>query len=140
MQSAAMFVVTGEPTGQVWNDYLVDIRVDDSPTPLKELRRLLNINRAYNLMDEGDELIALEKYDEASEAYRKASELAPGNPEILFWYAVTLVSVGQEVRAMPIFQKVFEMDESWRQLVPRLPASDLLPDDKDLIKRIVGLK
>jgi hypothetical protein len=40
--------------------------------------------------------------------------------------------------AMPIFKKVFEMDENWRILVPRLVDSGLLPDDPELIERIVA--
>ncbi|GAF98837.1 unnamed protein product, partial [marine sediment metagenome] len=69
MQSAAMLVVRAEPTGLPWQDKLVDIRVDDSPEPLVELRRLLNVTRAYQKMNYGDELLAEEKFDEASEAY-----------------------------------------------------------------------
>ncbi|UCC45361.1 MAG: DUF1028 domain-containing protein [Candidatus Zixiibacteriota bacterium] len=136
-QSAAMIVVAGEPTGLPWADRIVDIRVDDAPEPLVELKRLLNITRAYDKMNEGDELIAWEKFDEASAAYEEASRLAPGNPEILFWYAVTLASAGETERSLPIFKQVFEMDESWRELVPRLVASELLPDDQTLIGRIV---
>ena len=56
MQSAAMLVVKAEPTGLPWQDKRVDCRVDDSPEPLVELRRLLNVTRAYQKMDYGDEL------------------------------------------------------------------------------------
>jgi uncharacterized Ntn-hydrolase superfamily protein len=77
-QSAAMVVVTGDPVGQPWRDELVNIRVDDSPEPLPELRRLLNITRAYDQMNAGDEFIAENKFDEAAEAYAAAAELAPG--------------------------------------------------------------
>ncbi len=138
MQSAAMVVVTGEPTGQSWRDRLVDLRVDDSPEPLKELRRLLNVSRAYDKMNEGDEFIAEEMFDEAAVAYAEAAELAPGNQEILFWHAVTLASIGQVERSLPIFKRVFEQDENWRILVPRLVRSELLPDDADLIDQITS--
>ncbi len=137
-QSAAMLVVTGEPTGMPWVDKIVDLRVDDSPEPLKELRRLININRAYEYMNLGDEYFFKGEVEKAKEAYSKSAELAPGNPEILFWQAVTMASAGEEEMAMPIFKKVFEMDENWRVLVPRLVDSGLLPDDPELIERIVG--
>jgi len=125
-QSAAMMVVSGEPTGMSWIDNIVDIRIDDSPEPLPELRRLLNVTRAYNHMNRGDELIAEKKYDEANSEYSKAAKLTPGNMEILFWQAVTLVEVGQLERALPIFKEVFKTDESWRELIPRLVKVDLL--------------
>ena len=139
-QSAAMMVVSGEPTGMSWIDNIVDIRVDDSPAPLPELRRLLNVTRAYNYMNEGDVLITEKKFDEANIAYSKAAELAPGNMEILFWQAATLVGVGESEKALPIFREVFKTDESWRELVPRLVKAELLPDDKEIIKQIMELQ
>src|SRR5438105_12486985 len=53
-QSAAIIVVTGKPTGRPWADRIFDLRVDDSPEPLKELRRLVRLQRAYNHMNAGD--------------------------------------------------------------------------------------
>ena len=138
MQSAAMVVVSGKPTGMSWRDRIIDIRVDDSPQPLVELRRLLNISRAYGHMDKGDEYITVKKYDEANAEYGKAAELNPGNAEILFWHAQTLVMAGELERALPIFKEVFKMDESWRVLVPRLVKSELLPNDQKIIDRIVA--
>src|SRR5687767_4447449 len=44
-QSAALVVVTGKPTGQAWRDRTFDLRVDDSAEPLKELRRLVTLDR-----------------------------------------------------------------------------------------------
>jgi uncharacterized Ntn-hydrolase superfamily protein len=137
-QSAAMIVVTGEPTGMPWVDNLVDIRVDDSPEPLKELKRLLDITRAYEMMNKGDEYIAWDQFDEASKAYAKAAQLAPGNPEILFWHAVSLTAAGEEDRALPIFRHVFEQDSAWRELIPRLVKAELLPADSAVIEKIVA--
>jgi uncharacterized Ntn-hydrolase superfamily protein len=136
-QSAAMVVVTGKSTGMSWKDRIIDIRVDDSPEPLKELRRLLNISRAYRHMDRGDEYITAGDLEKAEQEYSKAAKLAPGNPEIRFWQAVTLVSVGQIKKSLPIFGEVFRADESWRILIPRLVAADLLPDDENTIKEIM---
>ena len=68
----------------------------------------------------------------------RAAELAPGNLEVMFWHAVTLVTVGETDRALPIFKQVFEADESWRELIPRLVEADLMPDDDALILQIVG--
>jgi uncharacterized Ntn-hydrolase superfamily protein len=136
MQSAALKVVTGKPTGQVWRDQLIDIRVDDSPQPLVELRRLLDITRAYQHMDRGDELIADGKFDEANAEYAEAERLDPNNPEIQFWHAVTLVTVNQLDSSLPIFKKVFAADPAWRDLVPRLADVDLLPDSLGVIEKI----
>jgi len=137
MQSAAMVVVTGHPTGMSWKDRIVDIRVDDSPEPLKELRRLLNLTYAYKHMDLGDEYIAANNIDEANREYSLAAQLSPGNPEIRFWQAVTLVMAGQVEQSLPIFKEVFQADNSWRILIPRLVEAELLPNDDQIISLIV---
>jgi uncharacterized Ntn-hydrolase superfamily protein len=137
-QSAAMVVVTGQPTGMKWKDNLVDLRVDDSPEPLKELRRLLEITRAYDRMNKGDEYVAVGDFDKANTEYSEAARLAPGNPEILFWYGVTLVTAGQVDKSLPVFKQVFQQDANWRVLVPRLVKSELLPNDPKIIERIVA--
>ncbi len=138
MQSAAIRVVTGNPVGQSWRDNIVDLRVDDSSEPLKELRRLLNINSAYNHMNKGDDFIAEGKIDDAGIEYAKAAELAPGNMEIIFWHAVTLATVNQLEKSLPLFKQCFNADERWRILVPRLVTAEILPNDKAMLDRIVA--
>lgn len=136
MQSAAILVVTGKPTGQIWRDRLIDLRVDDSPQPLVELKRLLNIQRAYRREDRGDEFAAEGKFVEAEAEYEEASRLAPDNVELKFWHGVTLATNNQLAKALPIFKDVFKADENWRTLIPRLVKSELLPNDEKLIKEI----
>ena len=68
-QSAALLIVKGKPSGQPWNDRLFDLRVEDNPDPLKELGRLIQLRRAYRLMDEGDGFVTAGKWAEAKTAY-----------------------------------------------------------------------
>ncbi len=138
MQSAAMVVVRGEPTGSPWADKLVDVRVDDSPQPLVELRRLLNISRAYDHMNAGDVAITEKDFALAEEEYAQAAKLAPGNLEIRYWQAVSLVGAGEVDRALPIFREVFKADPKWKTLTPRLVKSELLPDDPAVLERIMA--
>ncbi len=138
MQSAAILVVTGNPLGQSWRDNIVDLRVDDAPEPLKELRRLLDVNSAYNHMNKGDDFIAEGKIDEAGKEYAQAAALAPGNMEIVFWHAVTLATVNQLEKSLPLFKQCFDADERWRILVPRLVTAEILPNDQAMINKIVA--
>jgi uncharacterized Ntn-hydrolase superfamily protein len=138
-QSAAIIVVTGKPTGQAWKDRTFDLRVDDSPEPLRELRRLVKLQRAYNHMNAGD--LAVEKKDNegALREYSAAEKLVPNNAEMIYWHAVALVNMGRVDDSLPLFRKVFAMDRNWLTLTPRLPKSGLLPDDKKIIERIVAM-
>jgi uncharacterized Ntn-hydrolase superfamily protein len=138
-QSAALIVVTGKPTGQAWKDRTFDLRVDDSPEPLLELRRLVKLQRAYNHMNAGD--LAVEKKDNegALREYGAAEKLVPNNAEMIYWHAVALVNMGRLEESLPLFRKVFAMDRNWITLTPRLPKSGLLPDDPKIIQRIVSV-
>ena len=138
-QSAAIIVVTGKPTGMAWKDRIFDLRVDDSPQPLLELRRLLKLQRAYNHMNAGD--LAVEKKDNegALREYGAAEKLVPDSAEMIYWHAVALVNMGRVEESLPLFRRVFAMDRNWITLTPRLSKSGLLPDDPKIIERIVAV-
>ena len=136
-QSAALIVVTGKPTGKPWTDRTFDLRVDDHPEPLKELRRLVVLQRAYNHMNAGD--LAVERKDSqgALREYSAAAALAPGNVEMVYWQAVALVNMGRIDESLPLFRQVFKADRNWLTLTPRLATAGLLPKDQKVIDRIV---
>ena len=135
-QSAAILIVKGKASGQPGNDRLFDLRVEDSPEPLVELGRLIQLRRAYRLMDEGDGFVTAAKWNEAKAAYEAAAKLAPGIWEMPFWQAVALASSGHLDEALPIFKRVFAAEPFWKRLVPRLADVDQLPKDPALLKAI----
>jgi uncharacterized Ntn-hydrolase superfamily protein len=138
-QSAALLVVTGKPTGQPWKDRIFDLRVEDSAEPLKELRRLVTLQRAYNHMNAGDLAVEKKENEGALREYSAAENLVPDNAEMIYWHAVALVNMGRVDRSLPLFRKVFAMDHNWVVLTPRLPKSGLLPDDPKLLERILSV-
>ena len=137
-QSAALVVVAGKPTGRAWADRVFDLRVDDSPEPLKELRRLVNLQRAYNHMNAGDLAVERKDNEGALREYSAAGRLVPDNAEMAYWHAVALVNMNRVEEALPLFRRVFAADPNWRTLTPRLVKSGLLPADPKLIERIVA--
>jgi len=136
-QSAALVVVSGTNTGQPWKDRLFDLRVDDHPDPLGELRRLVTLQRAYQHMNAGDAAVEASDHEAALREYGAARELVPGHIEMAYWTAVALVNMGRVDEALPMFREIFAEDENWAILTPRLSRSGLLPDDDALIERIV---
>ncbi len=140
VQSAALLVVSEDASQPAWGGRLFDLRIEDHPEPLREMRRLLTVARAYNYMNAGDEYMTQGEVEKAVEAYSRAEQLAPDNHEMVFWHAATLAASGRLEESLPLFKKSFDMWPDWRELVPRLPASGLLPDDPRLIERIVGVR
>jgi len=147
-QSAALIVVNAKSTGRAWQDRAFDVRVDDDPQPLAELRRLVALQRAYNFMNAGDLAVEHKDHEGALREYSAAEKIAattPGIPpsrhaEMIFWHAVALTNMGRLDEALPLFDRAFTLEPSWRELTPRLPRSGLLPDDAKLIERIVAAR
>jgi len=138
-QSAAILIVGGENTGRPWIDRIMDLRVEDSPEPLKELRRLVNVHRAYQHMNAGD--LAVEKNDiqGAQREYGAAEAMFPENLEMKFWHAVALVNAGKLEEALPLFALIFKQDRNWVELTPRLPTVGLLNVDEAGLKKILSV-
>jgi len=137
-QSAAILVVAAKSTGQIWNDRLIDLRVDDNDFPLVEMDRLLRLYRAYEHMDKGD--LATEKNNMklAMEEYGTAMKLFPKNLEMQYWTAITLANNKKVKEASDMLQKIYKQDTNWRELTKRLPKVNLLnvsaADLKELIR------
>jgi len=139
-QSAALLVVKAESNGNVWQDNLVDIRIDDHPEPLKELRRILTVHRAYEHMNAGDVAVEHNNMDEAMSQYNAAMEMFPNNEEMKYWTAITLANIGEIGKALPMFKEVFDQNENWRTLTPRLIDNEMLTIDEVTLKRIMSLE
>lgn len=59
-QSAALLVVKENGGYSSFNDRYIDLRVDDHPTPINELKRILNLYYLYFNKTDPDKLIAME--------------------------------------------------------------------------------
>ncbi len=138
MQSASIMVWKGKSTGEPWNDKIIDLRVEDNPNPVAELKRLLTVQRAYEHMNAGD--VAVEKNDMtlAMYEYNAAMVMFPDNLEMKYWTAITLANNGKLNDALPLFNYVFATDKNWKLLTQRLPKSGLLIVSDDDMKIIMS--
>jgi uncharacterized Ntn-hydrolase superfamily protein len=107
-QSAAIVIAYGD--NEPW-ERMIDVAVDDSVDPLPELRRLVEVRRAYL----GDP---------------RAHAAMGDNPELVFWQAVGLVAEENYDAARPLLERCFAADPGWRLLLDRLPASGLLDPER----------
>jgi uncharacterized Ntn-hydrolase superfamily protein len=133
-QSAAILVVPA--TGEGW-ETVVSLRVEDHAEPLGELRRLLTLRDAYVLAGDADELSALHRFDEAAVLYSRASKLAPGNHELLFWSGLGAASRGDFDEALRDVRAAIALHPAWRELLARLPP-DQAPAAAEVLARLGG--
>ena len=139
-QSAAILVVAPRASGSLVEDRPVELRVEDHPDPLRELRRLFELQRAYRRADAGDQLAAAGDVDGALTEYEAAHRSQPDNLELAFWHGVALAANGREAEAAPILRGAFVAHSGWVELHKRLPAAGLFPDDGELIARLAGTR
>ena len=136
-QSAAMLVVGPHASPAFWEERVVDIRVEDSPRPLKELRRLLRYQMGYNWMNKGDDLLSSERVREALDAYSKGLELVPEEPELKYWVAVGLLSTGKDKpRGLRMLREVCKEDRNWVRVTQGIVKIGTPPLDPGLVDRL----
>jgi uncharacterized Ntn-hydrolase superfamily protein len=135
-QSAALLVVAPKASGRPTEDRIIDLRVDDHPDPVAELARLLGLRRAYERVDAGDQLAAAGDFDAAFREYAAAHLAQPENAELAFWHGVALATHGREDEARSMLERAYQESEGWRELLRRLPAAGLFPEDEELVARM----
>lgn len=138
-QSAAILVVKGKSTGKVWEDRLIDLRVEDDPYPLDKLDRLLKIHRAYGHMNAGDLAVEHGDVELAMKEYSTAEKMFPENEEMKYWHAVTMATNGDVEGSLPLFEAVFKKNKNWKILTPRLVPIGLLNVSKEQLQKILSV-
>ncbi len=135
MQSAAILVVgRGEP-GKPWTQKKIDLRVEDHPEPIEELRRLVRLQQAYDLANEGDSLVGQKKFEAAFRAYDQALSLDPDNDELIFWRGSMYMMAGKPEAALADVRRAVELNPRWLKLLPHL-GPDLFPGAADILEKI----
>jgi uncharacterized Ntn-hydrolase superfamily protein len=117
-QAAGLLVVPAE--GPPW-DIVADLRVDDHPQPLEELRRLLDLQQGYAAMRQADD--------------RAAAARAAGMAELDVRFAEILdaAHAGYVGRARELLAPLLAEEPRWRHYVRALGARGLMPHADELL-------
>jgi uncharacterized Ntn-hydrolase superfamily protein len=122
-QSAAIMVVDAVPHPRAWRGHglVMDMRIEDHPDPVPELRRIVTLQLAYDMLDDdGDEAKAGKSEEER---YAEARRLAPEAYELVFWMALELAKRGDIERARRELAIAVASDESWRRTLEHLASA-----------------
>jgi uncharacterized Ntn-hydrolase superfamily protein len=116
-QSAALLVVSAH--GEPWRRD-VDLRVDDHPDPLAEIRRLHRLHRAYEASERAEALASEGRHTDAAPLFQRAAELAPDSDELLFFSGLAAAVAGDMDAALERVRRAIAVNPGWRELLPRL--------------------
>jgi uncharacterized Ntn-hydrolase superfamily protein len=115
-QSSAILVVSPELKPTYWEGRLIELRVEDHPAPVPELRRLLRYQRGYEWANKGDEYLTAKDYPRALDAYSKALSLVPEIDELKYWVGIGLLSSGRTEEGVEMLKKVIAKDRNWAEV------------------------
>jgi uncharacterized Ntn-hydrolase superfamily protein len=134
-QSASMLVVRKRGGRNINNDRYIYINVDDNPDPFKELRRLLDLNLAYNYEDQAFKAMEAKPVDvkKAQAAAQKAAGYAPNNFGTHMNLAFLEYAAGEKQQALDEFAraralKPEEFDKAWKEEANFDPFKPMLAD------------
>jgi len=121
-QSSAILIVEAKSSGRPWIDTIFDLRVDDAPEPLAEIRRLVSVRRAYIHMRLGNDAVQRSDLETTEREFTAAERLIGNNPEMRYWHAIALFQLGKIDDGLTILREVGRRDRNWIELTLRLPA------------------
>ena len=138
-QSAAILIVEPKGTGRPWIDTIFDLRVDDAAEPLVEIRRLVAVRRAYIHMRLANEAAQRGDVETTEREFTAAERLIGDNPEMRYWHAMSLLSLGKIDDGLAILREVGRRDRNWIELTLRLPDFRLRADAslKDRVRKLL---
>jgi uncharacterized Ntn-hydrolase superfamily protein len=120
-QSASIMVVAADLRQAAWRGRIMDMRIEDHPDPVPELRRIVTMQLAYDMLDEEGDTARAGRT--AAERYDLAREMAPDAYELVFWRGVKLASGGDVEAGRRELQVAFAADRRWRTTLEHLAAA-----------------
>jgi uncharacterized Ntn-hydrolase superfamily protein len=125
VMSAALMVVGGQPA-DAWAGRLVDLRVDRSPDPIGDLRRLLDASEAYGRFSRAvDELFGGDPAAALTDA-GAGLEMLPGEENLRFLRAGALLAQGDLDGGRDELRSLLADRPSWEVIVRSFAAKGLL--------------
>lgn len=139
-QSASMLVVRKGGGRNINNDRYIYINVDDNPDPFAELRRLLDLNLAYNYGDQTFKALAANDVKKAQAAAQSAEKYAPNDAGSHMRLGFIDYLAGDKSSSLDEFGKAKSLDAAnfekrWKSNVDS-PRFKPMLDDKEFLQRL----
>jgi uncharacterized Ntn-hydrolase superfamily protein len=122
-QAGAVLVVSAERSDdEPWADRIVDVRVDDSDEPLRELRRLVRVSDAHRRLGKPTPGASVEEEMEAAHAAGLRED------EVTMTGAAAAAANGDVERAVALLRSLVDGNGRWLEALERYERFGLLPE------------
>ena len=137
-QAAGILIVGPERLDEPWRGVRMHLHADDHRDPNAELRRLVDIHRAYEHLERSEEL-ELEHDAEGVRREREAALAAgPDLLEVKYWAAIGMATEGRYDDAVALMSSVDEAGPGWHELLRRLVDGGLMDIPSEAAARLLG--
>jgi uncharacterized Ntn-hydrolase superfamily protein len=120
VEGAALIVARPTYTDpNVWNDRVVDLRVDDSKEPFKELRRLLNMTHSAELITEANRKSTAGDLPGALKTAQDAVAKSPENDNAYVALANIQMKSNQKTQALATLKKAIDLNPANKRQLPK---------------------
>lgn len=124
--SAALVLVSSLPTNTPWEGRLLDLRVESSEYPLKELKRMLRLREAYAHASAAREMVSKGDVGKINKEFSRAVSLAPTSSELKLLYALSLLQTGETRRGASLLRSALGRGQDAKAVLKELSARGIL--------------
>jgi len=140
-QSAALFIVKPLAGAAGYSDVAEDLRVNDHPEPLKELRRLLTLRRSGGIIATANQTFERGNREQAFQQLLELRDKIPTSDAVWIALAGMYVKMGRKADALSAVRRAVELNPANKRKgsggLARNPTFESLRSDPEWI-RIMG--
>ncbi|MEM2806703.1 MAG: DUF1028 domain-containing protein [Candidatus Bathyarchaeia archaeon] len=136
-QSSALLVVKEGYGRGGYGDRLIDLRVEDHPDPVGELKRLLDLHKVYYLIDEAESKFTQGKLDEAVLHIEEALKINPRCDDAYLDLGLICLRAKKLDDAAEAFRKAVEINPKIVSVIRQIPKLGLV-DVPEGFMRMLG--
>jgi len=137
-QAASLIVVAGRSCGVSRLDHLVDLRVDDHPDPVTEIRRLLEYSRAHSRANRATGKAAVQDFAGALVDLDACCAAYPKDAEFLGRRAMVLLALRRIPEAREMLRQAHAVNPRAPELVLRFADAGILPIPRAQLEPLVA--
>jgi len=135
-QSAALLVVRRGSGRAGYGDRYIDLRVEDHPDPIAELKRLLNLHRVYALIDDGEDKLTKGDFKSALATLKKAVSLDPKMDDAHIDLGIVNLKLGKKKEAIKAFKEALRLNPKMKTIIKQLPNAGLMKPNKEVFTEL----
>ncbi|MEM3443247.1 MAG: DUF1028 domain-containing protein [Candidatus Bathyarchaeia archaeon] len=135
-QSAALLVVKKGCGRAGYGDCFIDLRVEDNPNPIAELKRLLGLHRVYRLIDESEDKMTMGNLEAALSTIKEAIKINPKIDDAHVDLGIICLKLGEKQEAIKAFKKALQLNPKMKSLIKQLPKAGLIEPDPEIFKKL----